>query len=264
MALVPMDFASHTKEAPLLNQLSSLDKEMQMVLSDSASTDVKFKKYQDAIRRYQHFTDVRDEKVPVPPTNTRREEQILPALPAQQIIRNMPNQKQRSARILLDFLGNIPELGISNNNEIIIDGNTVKNSNIHDLVSDLTRDTRSARPRGSNEFTQLLRAKNVPLEAIGSSRRKNLFTIDSDDEDFGRLPSRNVSRAIISSARPLSMHDFPTHSRFNLLDDSDEGEEDPPGRKKSKRISAQGVQRNFGAVVRGDKLPRTYKYWHGV
>ena len=237
MALVPMDFVAQTKEAPLLNQLSTLDKEMETVLKDSGSTDLKFRKYQDALRRYQHLTNVRDEgKIAAPQRIV--EDEILPSLPAQQIIRNMPNQKQRSAKILLDFLATLPELAISDNNEIIIDGNSVKNSNIHDLVADLTRDKLGDPPRGFNEFFKLLKRRNVPMEAIGSQRRKNLFQHRKYAHIIGS--SESLLPSTSSRGRQLSSDDFKSGSRFSVLNASDD-DEDVPKSKRSKKLRSNAV-----------------------
>lgn len=232
-----MDFVAQTKEAPLLNQLSTLDKEMETVLKDSGSTDLKFRKYQDALRRYQHLTNVRDEgKIAAPQRIV--EDEILPSLPAQQIIRNMPNQKQRSAKILLDFLATLPELAISDNNEIIIDGNSVKNSNIHDLVADLTRDKLGDPPRGFNEFFKLLKRRNVPMEAIGSQRRKNLFQHRKYAHIIGS--SESLLPSTSSRGRQLSSDDFKSGSRFSVLNASDD-DEDVPKSKRSKKLRSNAV-----------------------
>ncbi len=254
MALVPLDLVSHTEDAPLLNQLASLDNEMKSILLENTGNDLKLRKYQDALRKYQQLTESRTAKKdppPQPPPVTEPEVREA-ALPREQIIRNMPAQKQRSAKILLDFMGTIPELEVSNQNEIIINGNTVRHSNIHDLVSDLTRDKKGAPPRGHPELARLLKAHNVPLEAIGSQHRKNTFRYH--DEEFRSLPAtrRSSSYHLPSlGGRPLSIEDFPTHSRFNVLQQQEEEEEEeevPKKRRKSKRISSQGPRVNFSRV----------------
>ena len=229
MALVPMDMVSQMKDAPLLGQLSALDKEMEDILRETTSNDLKLRKYQDALRRYHQLTDIRDE-TPVKQTITVEEEEV-PAIPHQQIIRNMPAQKQRSAKILLDFLETMPELSVNDRNEISIHGKLVKNSNIHDLVSDLTRDTRGRPPKGLNELTRALKVRNVPLTAIGSSHRKTLFTEEEPTSSMSSIVLPSIAPSV-RSRRPLSSEDF----------------EMP---RKSPRISRQGPRQNFAHMLDG-------------
>ena len=251
MALVPMDIMNQMKEMPLLNQLSNLDKEMESILRDTAaSNDMKFLKYQDTLRRYQQLTDVRDQPLqPIQPVQSHPVNREKVTLPSEQIIRNMPVQKQRSAKILLDFLATVPELSVNDRNEIVIDGNVVRKSNIHDLVSDLTRDQRGPTPRGFNELAHTLKTHNVPLMAIGSTRRRNTFA--------GEPPSSVSSKRSRqpSNMRTLSIEDFPSHSA--PIDDDDEWEVSKP-RKKSRRVSAQGPQQNYAKVQKG------YGLWENV
>ena len=252
MALVPLEMAGtdyyqrmgQVQEAPLLNKLAGLDAEMGNILRDaSMSDDLKFKKYQDALRRYQHFSDVRDE---------RPKQQQLPdpiqSSASQQIIGNMPRPKQRSARILLDFMDRIPELSVNARNEIAINDNVIKHSNVHDLVSDLTRDKKGPKPIGYKELAQLLKDHNIPMDAIGSSFRKNAFR---QDEIIEPLPSVRPSISKHMPSRPLSNDDFApgasTHSRFNVLDNLDDDNE--PKKRKSRRISIQGPRTNYASLL---------------
>ena len=250
MALVPFEMAGadyyqrmgQVQEAPLLSKLAGLDQEMGNILRDSnMSNDLKFRKYQDTLRRYQHFTDVRDEKPrqQLPVTDT--------TLPSQQIVQNMPKPKQRNARVLLDFMDSIPELSVNDRNEIVIDGNVIRHSNFHDLVSDLTRDKKGPQPTGFDELAHLLKEHNVPMDAIGSVHRKNALR---QDEELRPLPSVRSSVSRHTLSRPLSNDDFnpgaSTHSRFNVLEDLDDDNEPVPKKRKSKRISNQGPRNNYG------------------
>ena len=61
MALVPADMLGQIREAPLLTHMSQIDKEMNnIVQNNEMSTDMKFKMYQDALRKYHVLTHERD------------------------------------------------------------------------------------------------------------------------------------------------------------------------------------------------------------
>ena len=171
MALVPAEMLNQLKDAPLMTQMSALDEDMGKILQHKQmSTDLKFRRYQDALQRYQGFVTERDapSRPPPPPPETFdaniSKDLLLPGI---------PQQKMRNAKLLADFIKNIPELSVTDRNEIRINGETIANSNIIDLFADLTRDRRGGPPpRGMHEFVTLLQNHNVPMEAIGNHKRR--------------------------------------------------------------------------------------------
>ena len=158
MALVPVP--------PLVTQISTLDQEMSNILENKQlSTDVKFHRYQDALQRYKIMST--DREVP-------KKEESKTALP--NLLRDIPTQKKRKAKILYEFLETLPEFGINDKNEIIIGDHVIGNSNIVDVFADLALDRRTNElPRGSQQLVTHLKKHNVPLEAIGNASRRELF-----------------------------------------------------------------------------------------
>jgi len=61
------------------------------------------------------------------------------------------------------------------NGEVIIDDERIKNSNIIDIVHDLTRDRKNIAPMGTEHVINALRKANIPREFIGNKNRHELF-----------------------------------------------------------------------------------------
>ena len=175
MTLIPADMLGQMQQMPVLSHLSALDTDMNRILLDKhLSTDVKFKHYQDALQRYH--MGLQPPPLPQQPATQPVETESVAAapklFPKQQLLVNIPKQKQRSAKMLAEFIENIPELSFTAKNEIRINNETIPNSNIVDLFGDLSRDRQvGPLPYGYRQFTELLNEYNVPLEAIGNRKR---------------------------------------------------------------------------------------------
>ena len=202
MTLIPADMLGQMQQMPVLSHLSALDTDMNRILLDKhLSTDVKFKHYQDALQRYQMGMQ------PPPPLPAQPVETAAVAttklFPKQQLLVNIPKQKQRSAKMLAEFIENIPELSLTAKNEIRINNETIPNSNIVDLFGDLTRDRQvGPLPHGYQQFTELLNEYNVPLEAIGNRKRRDSIA-QRRDEGTPLLLGRRLS----DSEEPFTPHD---------------------------------------------------------
>jgi len=57
----------------------------------------------------------------------------------------------------------------------LIDGDRIRNSNITDIMYDLTRDRKNAAPVGTEYMIQTLKKANIPQEYIGNKNRLDLF-----------------------------------------------------------------------------------------
>ena len=229
MTLIPSDMLGQMKETPLIVHMSMLDSEMDKILKDNQlPMDQKFRQYQTALYRY-HISQQERDKSALPlvtePTHKR--------FPKDQLLADIPQQKRRNAKLLVEFIENIPELSLSDKNEIQINGETVLNSNIVDLFADLTRDRRDGpTPRGYDELMTLLNRHNIPLEAIGNRQRRD------------RMMPEEVRTPEKRRRRRQSSLDY---------------EEPPPTtERKSSRI-AQGQRKNYAAMARGQPWEPLYK-----
>lgn len=201
MSLVPTDMLGHMQATPILTQLSTLDNDMSAILKNKdLPTDAKFRQYQGALQRYQMLVRKRDK---VPRVEKKK------SLPKDQLL-DMPNYRKGKANILYQFIENIPELTVNERNEIQINGKTIQNSNIVDIFAALTLDRKmETPPRGFQEFFELLRRHNVPLEAIGNQRWRNELTSSSSST----TSDRNTSSSPFTTSRRGSPS---TPSQFRL------------------------------------------------
>ena len=229
MALIPAEMLGQMKETPLIMQMSALDQDMGQILQNKQlSTDMKFLKYQDALQRYHIMVNDRDK--PVHQVQAPPEQATARKIPRELLLRSIPQQKLRNAKLLADFIETIPELSVSERNEIQINGATIENSNIIDLFSDLTRDRRGGPiPRGHDRFVALLHDHNVPLEAIGNQRRRETF--NTPVSSTANTPTSNNRR----------------RHRQPSLDSIDE----LITPRQSRRLVQQGPKRNFAQMHRG-------------
>ena len=227
MTLVPADMLGQIREMPLITHMSNLDLEMDKILQDKQlPMEQKFRQYQTALYRYQVSQHERDKpkiKEQLPVVESKR-------FPKEQLLADVPRQKQRNARLLVEFIENIPELSLTDKNEIRINNETIPNSNIIDLMADLTRDRREGPPpRGFQEFSALLHEHNVPLEAIGNRKRRETMTPQMSETN---TPVRR-------------------HRRQESLDD-----ETPIIERKSSRIAKLGPRQNYASIERGQRWDR--------
>ncbi len=182
MALVPADlalqFQQHTPGAPTINQLSDLDTEMKTILDDgSMSTALKYKRYYNTLHRYEALKEnTEQEPTPVtiherPPPKVARESGYAP-IDETEILETLPITQRRGARLLMKYIQRNPDLDWNGAREMVYKGTRVPNSNIFDLVSDMSRNRRNVTPPpGWEQFTAALMGANVPQNAVGNKRR---------------------------------------------------------------------------------------------
>ena len=220
MALVPAEMATqsniqqHLPSGPILNQLSSLDQQMKAILDDSYSTpENKLSQYYNVLRRYDTMQDTAAHTpVPVkiyPPAvlqKTMLEEKQQPVGKVQlpvtesEILEHVPKNQRNNAKLLISYIKENPSLSWNQNKEMIYNGNKIEGSNIFDLISDMTRNRKSASPAiGWQEFTKALMQENVPRQAVGNNQRWEYIVkqrktpqkfpeYEDDDEDVFESP----------------------------------------------------------------------------
>ena len=229
MTLIPSDMMVQMKETPLIAHMSMLDLEMDKILKDNQlPMDQKFRQYQTALYRY-HISQQERDKPTLPlvtePTHKR--------FPKDQLLSDIPQQKRRNAKLLIEFIENIPELSLTDKNEIQINGKTVLNSNIVDLFADLSRDRKDGPPpRGYDELMTVLNRHNIPLEAIGNRRRRD--TMIPDDVTTPAKRQRRRQSSLEDEEPPLTIE------------------------RKSSRI-AKGRRKNYAVMARGQPWEPLYK-----
>ena len=110
-------------------------------------------------------------KIPIEP-----EEETKASLPIteQELQKLIPKGQLIKARLLLKYIADNPDIKWNDKNELVYKGQTIPNSNFHDLFQDLVRNLRKAGrpPKGFDQLAQALKDQNVPLTAIGHEARR--------------------------------------------------------------------------------------------
>jgi hypothetical protein len=74
--------------------------------------------------------------------------------------------------MLLDHVRNNPRMKWSEKGELIVEGNKIIGSNIVDLISDFSKESRTRKPAiGAEIFARNLLKENVPRESVVNRRR---------------------------------------------------------------------------------------------
>lgn len=182
MALIPYDAVNNLSSIqlqktenkdPNLWAMSRLEREMTEILNNTTlPAETKLALYQQLFHRYGNIE--RQSEITQQPTNSAKVEQE-PAQPQEKFMQNVlkyvPKAKKNKAQILLDHIQNTASINWNDRNELMVDGNTIPNTNIVDLITDLTKDKTASDPPGMKEFIGALGKTNVPRAAIQNKIR---------------------------------------------------------------------------------------------
>jgi hypothetical protein len=198
MVLIPQDVLKSFQAKqdiamePQVARLQDLDSELKSILSSNVDSDSKFKMYQQTLQRYLFLKEKQRQPLQVefasPNTvnagiqNSQQQQeavgqqQELPVTPRKgirSVITSVPMKGRAAARMLVDHLENNPDITWNNLGEIIVGGERILDSNVLDLVKDLSYVKKGLQPSEPMiEFVRALKKSNVPHNAIGN---KELF-----------------------------------------------------------------------------------------
>ena len=180
MILVPHDSVArmHDTVAPTpQSQMSSLDTEMNYIMRKQYADDSeKWKKYNETLQRYLHFAkesrkpitfeieSKTDEKSEGNQTNSAMRQQLMAAMPK--------TYKDHAVKIYDYLVRDGSPVTWDSTGQVSIQGNLIRQSNIIDLISDLTRSRKSFVPVGVDKFVDVLAQMNIPLDFIGNEHRR--------------------------------------------------------------------------------------------
>ncbi len=181
MALVPADMAAqfslqqHLPGVPTLNQLSLLDQQMKNILEDkNMPADMKYKQYFNTLHRYDALQENSEQKpipVAVREEKPQQKSHVLP-VSENELLENVPITQRRGTRLLMKYIKDNPDITWNNANEMVYKGERIPQSNIYDLVADISRNRRNQRPAvGWYQLAEALTEQNIPETAIGNKQR---------------------------------------------------------------------------------------------
>lgn len=187
MILVPHDIGGR-KDDGATNLISSLDREMNRILQDNTlAEDTKIILYNQILHRYRKTKEEHNKPFQLElhepkmeeMDDTMIEEEATDDPVAKRILDIIPRKWQRNALALLDYVNNNPHMKWSDKGEMIVDDKKIANTNIIDLISDFSKDSRIRKPAiGAEIFMKNLLKENVPRELIVNKLRLNLANRD--------------------------------------------------------------------------------------
>ena len=129
-----------------------------------ADDSIKWKLYNEALQRYFHFNNERKKPltISVEDFSTGDSKESLVRL---QLAAAMPKTYKDSALRIYDYLSTAGSRVTWDSSGLVsLNGTPVTNSNIIDLISDLTRSRKNFEPVGASQFIKTLSTLNIPLE----------------------------------------------------------------------------------------------------
>ena len=165
---------------PLASSLSSLDQTMQAILQNPSVGDdyTKAQHYSQVLQRYLRQADQYRER-PLGKVIVKEIESVEDAKSdkdvsqIKQLLRGtLPPSLIRGGTTLAETLADLPEVNWDDKLQLIVDGKTVENSNIVDLLSDLGRKKKTSKPpKGMNELLTVFKERNIARSLIPNEAR---------------------------------------------------------------------------------------------
>ena len=162
MVLIPEDVLNRYEQrqrlesSPIMSNMMYADKKMSDILQqDDMSDNEKQKLYNANMERYLEFRRQKDSQIPTARTSDTKEEQQQPEslLSDSAVIEPIPKYIRPRANALLNRLKARPDvITWDKTGQIKIEGQSIPNSNISDLVSDALRSRKNFNPTGASEL----------------------------------------------------------------------------------------------------------------
>jgi hypothetical protein len=175
MRLVPEDLIDMIKRrdvqqsSPEMDATVRLDKQMENILADKHMTlEEKVQKYSDTLSTYITFRRQVQNISPLNQISTvqmkesSNVEEDVHRTPIDSLVATFAKSYQQKARQLLETLQRSGVAAWNMENELILDGNSIRGSNIVDLVYDTVARKQTRNPIGSTQFNDLLNKLHVP------------------------------------------------------------------------------------------------------
>lgn len=182
--------------SPLASKISRLDTEIKTILDNpNIDDETKTSAYSQVLSRYLSARQQYSRPTPVPVVDVPPSKDDLGEIQLDAV----PKQYAKKAQLLVDHIRRSPGIGWNQRNELVVEGATVPNSNIIDLVGDLVRPKTNFSPRGVGDFVRVLKQTNVPVSLINNRDR----WLDHES-DLHRRASRRQSSPIADDRVPTT------------------------------------------------------------
>ena len=160
--------------------MDTLDKKMESILErEDLSTEERLKLYDQSFTRYLNVHDDYRPRPMVSKVSTSPpaviETEIEDAI-EEEILESVPKTMKTKAELLVRKMKADPNIAWSEKGELKYKGETVRGSNVVDLVNDVLRKRKYFNPQGWETFGEALREANVPQDLIGHEDRWKYIT----------------------------------------------------------------------------------------
>ena len=219
MILVPEDVYARFEQkqkletAPIVTNMIKTDEEMSNILERTDMDDTqKQKLYYTNLERYLNLRRQKDDQIPTVQLATKKDEgeKLASAaeimnLPDSMIVDNIPKSMRRRAMAILSRLKTRPDIiSWDKSGQVNLDGETIPQSNISDLLSDALRGRKNFNPVGSKQFFRALAKINVPTDLVRNDERWKQAQVDSssgDEEILYTSPQHASTSTILSTPK---------------------------------------------------------------
>ena len=155
--------------------MDSLDQKMRSILErEDLPTDEQLKHYDQSLTRYMNVYDEYRPRAAVSRVSTSPsaviETEIKDAI-EEEILQSVPKTMKTKVELLVWKMKADPNIAWSDKGELTYRGETIRGSNVVDLVNDVLRKRKYFNPQGWETFGEALREANVPQDLIGHEDR---------------------------------------------------------------------------------------------
>ena len=207
MVLVPEDAVNRYEQrqrletSPIMSNMIHKNTQMSNILQrEGMSDDQKQKLFNAELERYLELRQQKESQIPNIRVidNEKGQQQAQPEtqLSDAVVVEPVPKTMRPRATALLKWLKTRPEVVTWDKaGQVKIEGETIPDSNISDLVSDAMRSRKNFNPTGSKEFFQALSKLNVPKDLVRNQERwKQLTGETSSARSTPQSPPRSSPR----------------------------------------------------------------------
>ena len=190
--------------------ISTLDHTISNILNSNTGVDeyTKAQQYSQALQRYLNLSDTyRDRplgKITMKDDTSVNESEIDDNIEVKALLRQtLPTTLRGKGDALLDHLKSLPGIKWDRKQQLIVDGKTILDSNIVDLVSDLVRDRKTIQgPKGWTELSEVLVRNNIPRALIPNTiRRESLSRVTPSKETPSKEDSRQKTLPVFNKLK---------------------------------------------------------------
>ena len=207
MVLVPEDAVNRYEQrqrletSPIMSNIIHKNTQMSNILQrEGMSDDQKQKLFNAELERYLELRQQKESQIPNIRVidNEKGQQQAQPEtqLSDAVVVEPVPKTMRPRATALLNWLKTRPEVVTwDKTGQVKIEGETIPDSNISDLVSDAMRSRKNFNPTGSKEFFQALSKLNVPKDLVRNQERWKQLTGETSSARFTpQSPPRSSPR----------------------------------------------------------------------